>query len=322
MAGTVTLAEFAKMSEDPLVKSVAMILVEESNPMKFLPWETIGGLYKKMLRVQTLPSVGRRKLNAAWASSTGTTESLTEGISLVGGNIDVDKEMVDGNQTIAAIRTVQQIMKTKAMAYEFNDNFINGSVQSDVDNFDGLVARCDRSDMTTQKLVSATTTSLIDDTQAHALNFLKELDRLMYAIDGHQPTFLITNSVGLRTLNSAIRTASVLNVTKDNWGHQITSLPGSGAPIYDIGVKADQITNILPDETITGVQATGDYFSILAVKVGEGTDFWGIQKHALEAIDAGKMEDQVTYRTNVNWPVGLAQINKRSIARLYGIKKA
>ena len=318
MAGTLSLVEFAKECNDPLVKGVADTLWHESDPMKYIPWETVGSLYKKMLRIQTLPSVARRKLNAAWASSTGTTEPITEGISLVGGNIDVDKEMVEGKQTIEDIRVIQTTMKTTAMAYEFNDNFINGSILTDVDNFDGLKRRCDRSDMTAQKLLSDTGTNYIDDTQAHALAFLKEMDKLTYAIDGHNPTFIVTNSMGLRTINSALRIASVLRMDKDQFGDLVT-MWGQSCPIYDIGVKADQSTLVMADETIAGI-AGSDYFSVYAVKVGEGTDFWGIQKHAIEVKDAGLLEDQVTYRTNVNWPVGLAQIKKRSMARLYGIR--
>jgi hypothetical protein len=318
MAGTVSLIEFAKESQDPLVKAVAMTLIEESQPMKYIPWETIGLLYKKMLRVQTLPSVGRRKLNAAWSSATGTTEPLTEGISLIGGNVDIDKEMVEGNQTIEDIRRIHTELKVKAMSYEFNDTFVNGAMVSDEDDIDGLKARCNRSDMSAQKILSATSTNYIDDTQAHALAFLKEMDKLTYAIDGHTPTFMVTNSMGLRTINSALRIADVLDKTKDQFG-QLVTMWGTSIPIYDIGVKANQSTLVMADELITGL-AGSDYFSIYAVKIGEGTDFWGIQKHALEVKDAGLLEDQVTYRTNVNWPVGFAQINKRSIARLYGVR--
>ncbi|MFA5377190.1 MAG: hypothetical protein WC455_15675 [Dehalococcoidia bacterium] len=116
MAGTFSLVEFAKITKDPLVKSVAKTLIEESQPMKLIPWETIGSLYKKMIRIQTLPSVSRRKLNATWSSSTGTTEPVQEGLSIVGGNIDVDKEMVEDNQTVEDVRSIQTIMKTKSMA--------------------------------------------------------------------------------------------------------------------------------------------------------------------------------------------------------------
>ena len=318
MAWTVSLVEFAKMEKDPLIKAVAMTLIEESQPMKYIPWENIGALYKKMLRVQDLPSVGRRKLNATWDSATGTTEPLEEGISLIGGNIDVDKEMAEGNQTIEDLRRLHTIMKTEALAYEFNDSFINGSILSDSDDFNGLKARCDRSDMTAQKILSATGTNYITDTQAHALTFLEEMDKLTYAIDGHTPTFLCTNSIGLRKINAALRISDQLNKTKDQFG-QLVTMWGTNIPIYDMGVKADQSTLIMADETIAGI-AGSDYFSIYAVKIGEGTDFWGIQKHPLEVKDGGLLEDMVTYRTNVNWPVGLAQIKKRSIARLYGIR--
>jgi len=116
MAGTLTLVEFAKICKDPLVKGVADTLWQESHPMKFIPWETINSLYKKMVRIQTLPSVSRRKLNATWSSSTGTTEPITEGLSIVGGNIDLDKELVEGNQTIENVRSLHTLMKTKAMA--------------------------------------------------------------------------------------------------------------------------------------------------------------------------------------------------------------
>ena len=317
MAGTLTLVEFAKESKDPLVSAVADTLWHESQPMKYIPWETIGLLYKKMLRIQTLPSVARRKLNASWTSATGTTEPLTEGISIVGGNVDIDKEMVEGNQTIEDLRRIHTKMKVTAMAYEFNDSFINGSIVTDEDDFDGLKARCDKSDMSAQKLLSATSTNYIDDTQAHALAFLKEMDKLTYAIDGHSPTFLVTNSMGLRTINSALRIASVLRTDKDQFGTLVTWW--GNAPIYDIGVTADQETLVMADELISGLAGT-DYFSVYAVKVGEGTDFWGIQKHALEVLDGGLLEDKVTYRTNVNWPVGLALIKKRSIVRLYGVR--
>jgi len=319
MAGTVSLVEFAKLEKNPLIKSVAMILIEESQPMKILKWETIGALYKPMLRVQTLPSVARRKLNATWTASSGTTEPLSEGIMLLGSNIDVDKEMVEGNMTVEQIRVIQQKMKVKAMAYEFNDSFVNGLITSDPDDIDGIKARCDRTEMSAQKILSVTDTNYIDDTQAHALTFLKEMDKLTYAIDGHSPTCYFTNSMVLRTINSALRMGSVLRTDKDQFGQLVTMW--GNAPIYDIGVKADQSTLIMADETIAGI-AGSDYFSIYAVKIGVGSDFWGIQKHALEVKNAGLLEDQVTYRTNVNWPVGLALINKRSMARLYGIRHA
>lgn len=322
MAGTLNLVEFAKLATDPLVKSVAMTLIEESQPMKYIPWETTNLLYKKMVRVQTLPSVARRKLNAAFSSSTGKTEHVMEGMSIVGGNVDVDKEMCEGNQTVEDVRAIQLTMKSRAMAYEFNDNFINGAVTTDEDNFDGLKARCNRSDMSAQKLVSATTTSMINDTAAHALTFIGELDRLVYAISGHNPSFLITNDSGLLMINQALRMANVLNMARDNFG-QLVTMWGS-IPIYDMGVKADQSTKIIAAEAIDGNawSSANYYFSIYAVKIGEGTDFWGIQKHAMEVLDKGLLEDAVTYRTNVNWPVGLAQVNKRSIARLYGVRYA
>lgn len=321
MAGVLTLVEFAKLEKDPLVKGVAMTLIQESQPMKYIPWETVGLLYKKMVRVQSLPSVTKRKLNADWPTATvGKTEPVMEGMSIVGGNIDVDKEMVEGNQTIEDVRAIQLIMKTKSMAYDFNDNIINGSIVTDPDNFDGLKARINRTEMSAQKLASATSTNLITDSVANALAFIAEMDKLVYAIDGHSPSFLVTSDTGLLKINQALRMAGVLRQDKDQFG-QLVTLWGP-CPIYDIGVKADQSTKIMGDEDVNGAAwaSSNKYFSIYAVKIGEGTDFWGIQKHTMEVLDKGLLENATTYRTNVNWPVGLAQVNKRSIARLYGVR--
>jgi hypothetical protein len=213
-------------------------------------------------------------------------------------------------------------MKTKTMAYQFNDDFINGSIVTDVDSFDGLKARCNLTSMSAQKLVSATSTNLITDSQANALAFIAEMDRLTYAIDGHTPTFMMTSDTGLLKINQALRMAGVLNQSKDQFGQLVTMW--GPCPIYDIGVKYDQATKIMGDEDINGAAwaSSNKYFSIYAVKIGEGTDFWGIQKHAMEVIDKGLLENVTTYRTNVNWPVGLSQINKRSIARLYGVRSS
>ena len=59
--------------------------------------------------------------------------------------------------------------------------------------------------------------------------------------------------------------------------------------------------------------------SIYAVKFGKDK-FAGIQEYGLEVTDKGELDDGVTYRTVVDWPVGLYVAHPRSVARLYDIK--
>ena len=45
----------------------------------------------------------------------------------------------------------------------------------------------------------------------------------------------------------------------------------------------------------------------------------GIQEYALRTADLGELEAKPVYRVRVDWPVGIALINPRSIARAVGI---
>ena len=91
-----------------------------------------------------------------------------------------------------------------------------------------------------------------------------------------------------------------------------------GARLIDIGVKADQTTEII---TNTETKGGGSYeTSIYAVKFGIGEMTWGIQEYPLEVEDLGLLKTSPVYRTMVDWPLGLATIDPRSVGRLYGIR--
>lgn len=58
MAGEFTLAELSKIETDVLRKSVIDALVMEASVLEMVPWETIGQLSTRIVRMGTLPSVG------------------------------------------------------------------------------------------------------------------------------------------------------------------------------------------------------------------------------------------------------------------------
>ena len=84
----------------------------------------------------------------------------------------------------------------------------------------------------------------------------------------------------------------------------------------DIGIKADQSTQIITlTETLSGGT---DETSIYGVKYGEGEYLWGIQQTSLEVRDLGEIDTKPVLRDRVEWVVGLAVSNPRSLARAYG----
>jgi hypothetical protein len=316
-----TLAEFSKIETDPLRKGIVDTLLMESNILQVIPWETIGALSTTVVRVQDLPSWGYRKVNAGFTESTGHFESATETISLGGLDIDTDKAIARAKNTIAEARTVQQQLALKALAYAINDKFINGDPSTTVDEFKGLKKRIDTifaEGFTTQKFACNSTSVGINNSATTALAFIDDLDKLCYAIDGHRPDLLIMNQKTLLAVKSALRRAGLLSVTQDMFGRQI-DMYGS-ARMIDIGTKADQKTEIIPQtETTAGATGGTECSSIYAVKFGIGNLLWGIQEYPMEASDLGELQTAPVYRTRLDWPHGLAQVSPRSVARMYGL---
>src|SRR3990167_2096855 len=317
-----TLAELSKIETDTLRKSVIDTLLLESNLLELLPWETIGQLATTVVRYKDLPSYGYRKINEAFSESTGTFEQKVENISLGGLDIDTDKAIARAKNTIADARAVQQTMALKAAAYEFNRCFIQGNPQSDPEEFKGLRLRVDDINgegFTTQKIVCNSTSVGILNSATTRHNFLNDLDSLIYAINGHNPDFLLMNKKMLLALRAALRQEKLLNNSQDMFGRVIDMYGGTS--LIDIGVRADQTTEIiLNTETAAGAASGGtECTSIYAVKFGIGDKLWGIQEYPMEITDLGELQTAPVYRTRVDWPHGLAGVTPRSMARMYGI---
>jgi hypothetical protein len=317
-----TYAEFSKIETDPLRKSVIDTLLLENPIFQKVPWETIGQLSTTVVRIQDLPSWGYRNLNAGFTESTGHFEQKSETISLGGLDIDTDKALARAKNTVADARAIQQQLALKAFSYSFNDKFINGDPATiGSPEFMGLKLRVDQlfnEGYTAQKVQCNSTSVGINNSAATALAFIDDLDKLVYAIDGHSPDYLLMNQKTLLAIKSALRRAGLLSVTQDMFGRNI-DMYGS-ARLIDIGTKADQKTAIITSaETTVGLSGGTECTSIYAVKFGIGEELWGIQEYPMEVADLGELQTAPVYRTRIDFPHGLAMVSPRCVARLYGV---
>lgn len=315
MAGSMTLAELAKVEKDTLRKSVIDGLLFECNLMSMVPWETIGALSTTIVRYQEIPSIGFRKINEGYAEGAGTTEPLTEQIAAMGRNIDTDKLVIAAKNTIAEARALRQAQVLKGLAYTFNDKFINGSRVTEVKEFDGIALRI--AGMAASQTIHASTASgglNVMNGSTEQNTFLDKVDETIYAIEGHKPDALLMNKTTLLKFRSVLRRLGLLDQTKDMFGRRIDVY--SDIPMYDIGVKADQTTLIMPNTEVGTGGGTAQCTSIYAVKFGVGDQLWGIQTYPLDVTDKGQLDDGVTYRTVIDWPLSLANAGRRSLARL------
>ena len=320
-----TLSEMSKIETDILRKSIVDTLIMETKVLELLPLETIGQLSTGIIKVQDLPSVGFRRINAGYAESTGTFEHEVEQIALLGGYIDTDKAIARAKNTVADARSVQQMLMMKAMAYKFNDVFMNGdpaqipTEEPKGHEFKGLRLRVE--DLVSKGYTGQRIAHEEDvDDEAKRYAFVDKLDELIYSVAGHQPDALLMSKKTLLGVRSILRRLKLLDTTQDMFDRRVDVY--QGARMYDMGVKADQSTQVILDtEHATDAKADGaDRSSIYAVKFGVGDMLWGIQEYPIEVEDLGLMKEKPVYRTMVDFPVGLAQVDPRCMARLWGFK--
>lgn len=298
-----TLMEAAKLNPGDVVKNAIIELYAGSSDILLnLPFESIAGNAMKYNREATLPGVGFRGVNESYTPSTGVLNPLTEALVIAGGDLDVDKFIVDtmgANQ-----RSVHEAMKVRALSLAWTAKFIKGDTASDAREFDGLQTRITGN----QKIAAGTT----GNGTALSLFVLDEaIDQTL------EPTHLIMNKKMARRFTQAARSSTVggnINFTTNEFGKRIMEY--NGLPILTIDLDNAGTQIITNTEACTSGTATGT--SIYVVSMKEGM-LHGIQNGGIDVRDLGELQTQPIYRTRVEWYNGIAIQNGRAATRLWSI---
>ena len=292
-----TLLEAAKLNSGDVYRAgVLMKFAETSDILRVLPFTGIAGNSYKYNTEETLPGIGFRGVNESFTESTGIINPKTESLSIAGGDLDVDKFLVDTMGTDQ--RTVQEAMKIKALSLAWTKTFIKGDNETEPREFDGLQVR-----LTGDGLIDNGTT---------ALSLLK-LDETIDAVDG--ATHLMMNKTMRRYLTVAARTAAVggnITYTKDEFGRQITNY--NDVPILIVD-KDNTNTDIL------GFTEASSTTSIYVVNMTEGA-VNGLENGGMDVRDMGELDTKPAFRTRVEWYSCFGVFAPRSAARLAGITDA
>jgi len=206
-----TLVEAAKNSQNPLQSAIIEMYAMNSTVLANLPFENIPGNALRYNREESLPGIGFRGVNESYTESTGVINPQTEPLVIAGGDLDVDKFIID---TMGAEqRSVHEDMKVKALALSWTKAFFKGDSTSDPRSFDGLQAR-----LTGDQLIDAGSTDGGD-----ALSLAK-LDELIDTVE--MPTGLFMNKAMRRRLTTAARSTSIggfINYEVDQFGRKLAA---------------------------------------------------------------------------------------------------
>jgi len=312
----VTLAQAAVLSNNDLQRGVVETFVISSPVLDRIPLLGIQGNAYAYNSESTLPGVEFRAVNAAYAESTGSFVQTTESLVILGGDADVDRFIVQTRGNLADQRAEQTALKAKALAYKWQDSFINGDVAVDANSFDGLKKR-----LAGSQVVAAGVNGLpvLGASDAERHTFFDALDSLIAAVPGG-PDALYANDLVLGKIRSSGRRLLMASTERDDFGRPLVLY--NGIPFYDIGNKADG-TRIIP-QTETQGTATGSASSIYAVKFSgdQGTNgVTALDNGGIDVRDLGEQDAKPVFRTRIEWYTGMASFGKGA-ARLTGVLNA
>lgn len=307
MPTSMTLVEAAKMETGDVHRSGIIELYARSSPiLTNLPFQDIAGNALKYNREETLPGIGFRGVNESYTPDIGVINPVTESLFIAGGDLDVDKFIIDTMG--ASQRSVRVGMKIKALGLKFTESFLKGDNATEPREFDGLQTRLTGS----QKIAAGSTAN------GTALSLAK-LDELIDAVEGDNK-FLIMNKAMRRRLSAASRTYTVggfVNFTQDSFGRKQT--------VYDqipiLEMDQDNEGNDILGFTEAATSGTATGTSIYCVSFGDGY-LTGIQNGGIDARDLGELQTAPKMRTRVEWYPGLALFHPRAAARLWSIADA
>ena len=287
-----TLLEAQKHARTPQELAVVTELAA-GQLMSVLPFRTIEGNGLFWKREESLPDVGFRNYNGALAESYAEVSQQSESLKLFGGDIKVDRAIVDLEGSEAKAYQVQSRVRAMRMAWEAL--FINGDSNQSPSEFDGLAAR----------IASGSSQYFANGGGALDLGVLDEAIDNVDAQGGRK--YLVMSKSLRRALTRQTRTNTQIDITRNEFGYQQYSY--MGLPVLELDRDNKNVA------ILDGTPSNQDMYV-----VSFGNDhLTGIQNGGVNVRELGEDHAQPQMITRVEWYCGLALINGRAAARVAGI---
>jgi len=301
-----TLAEAAKLSNDVVLQGVVETVVKESRVLDLLPFIDVVGNALTYNRENAMATAAFFDVGDAWSESTPTFTQVSTSLKILGGDADVDQYLATTRSNVQDIEAAVLELKAKAVAHEFEDEFIYGDTTADPKGFDGLHKLCPAGQQVHQG--SGTTPAALS---------LKKLDETLDLIKPGKPDFLLMTRRTRRGI-SAFARALTSPVQYEPGSIGLRLMFYDGIPVFESDFMVD--TESISSGAFSA-KTGGASSSIIAVKAGEGR-LAGLTNGGIQVENVGALETKDARRWRCKWYVSLALFSTLAIARLDGISNA
>lgn len=288
------LTEARKLSNDTLQAGVIETIVKESAVLQMLPFQEIVGNSYAYNVEKALPEVAFREVNEAYTASEAEFEQRSENLVILGGDVELDRFIIQTLSNVNDQVAVQIAEKAKAVANTYTKTFFKGSKATNAKAFDGIDVRIAGS---AQELTSAATTDQ---------GLLDELNALLDAVRGGADALYMTKKTRRKLLSVMQKSQHYIEQGADAFGRPVSVY--GGVPI--LTVEED----VLP--------AAAGQADIYAIKFGTFTHVAGLQNGGVNVRKLGETSAKAVEVTRIEWFTGLAMFNPYSAARLKGVAVA
>lgn len=338
--GALTLADYAALSNDPLVKEITKSLHKTWNALKDIPLSTNPSLRQTGMRYlnANIPTPNWTGLNSEPQTFKSKPKSYEEQLYILRNKLTVDRRILDQPNAIVDPVESQIQMFLEGFAYDFNDKFINNdptssTVGNSQDCFPGLNYRLNNAsdyDIPSEMIIpsqdistNSTNGLLVSGGSSNANKFIADLQNLfdnMNAPDG-DGVVLYMSELAKRQVEMAIRVMGIgagFDITQDSYDRPVEKY--KNATVRTVGRKSDGVTPIISNTanltTVAAGTTTSRCSSIFAVRYGTGY-VTGWQSEPFKPKYLGlSPENGIMHNVLFDWGVGLWIPHNRALGRL------
>lgn len=301
-----SLSEAAKLSNDVVLQGVVETVVKESRILEVMPFVDIVGNALTYNRENAMATAAFYEVGDTWSESTPTFTQVQATLKILGGDADIDQYISSTRSNVQDIEAAVLELKAKAVAHEFEDEFIYGDTGVDAKGFNGLHALCPAGQQVHQG--SGSTPAALS---------LKKLDEAIDLARPGKPDFLLMSRRTRRGISAYARSlTSPVHFEAGDFGRRLMYY--DGIPVLESDFMTD--TEAI-DTAAFSARTGGASTSVFAVKVGEGL-LSGLTNGGIQVENVGALETKDARRWRCKWYVSLALFSAVAISRLDGISSA